>query len=427
MIDEAQIREWVAKHIPNPADRRQIANAMTRLRSPVHVREAQAYLLFLVNGRRSRGYILYFLRAAQRLGLQCPDGRLIDATPQQVLAWNNTLRYPFILPRVGKPWPKDDEGAWEDCTHETREYHRDVLLRFFRHGYLAAGATPEQAQRRAHALVAPPEAVPLPRAPRMARPDPRPEDWLKLLHALEQRPFQLEAIRDMWRFVLRVLMTEGNRAPALVNARLSHLKLELESSQARIEKVRGPRNKPNPTLRLDESARAAGAVWAKSHPFKDQDDPPLLISPDAASKGVCNPTNGQAIHAFLSRLGNRAELTFTVGTRAFRYYGHDEQATAGRSKHEMDLKFGRRRSSEESHRYVRFSEWRVKELMRRVRGLQDNERRCPGCRRVLDAGDPTCTTVNCPHAGTSPAVNNTELLGDLGITLHNLETKGVRS
>ncbi len=426
MIDEAQVRQWVAKHIPNAADRSQIANAMLRLRSPTHVREAQAYILFLVNGRRSRGYILNFLRAAQRLGLQCPDGRLLDATPEQALAWNNTLRYPFKLARLGEPWPKDDEGRWEDVSHELREDHRDVLMRFFRRGYVAAGATPEQALERARNLLVPAEAVVLPRRPKMNRPDPRPGDWLTLLQAVEDRPFPLEAIRDMWRFAIRVLMTEGNRAPALINARLSDLKLEVAGG-ARIDKVRGPRNKPNPTLRLDDAARAAGAVWAKSHPFKDDGDPPLLIAADAAAKGICKPTNGQAIHAFLSRLGRRAELPFTVGTRAFRYYGHDEQATAGKSKHDMDLKFGRSRSSEESRRYVRFSEWRVKELMRRVRGLQDTERRCPGCRRALDQDNPTCLTINCPNAGERPTTNNTELLADLGITLHNLETKGVRS
>lgn len=425
MIDEAQIRQWVAKHIANPADRSQIANGMTRLRSPAHVREAQAYILFLVNGRRSRGYILYFLRAAQRLGLQC-TGRLLDATPKQALAWNNTLRYPTPLPRLGRPWPKEGEGTWETVSHETREYHRDVLLRFFRHGYVTAGATEEQATQRARSLLAPVEAVTLPRAPKMARPDPRPEDWLKLLQTVEQRPFQLEALRDMWRFVIRVLMTEGNRAPALVHARLSDLKFEVDG-RARIDKVRGPRNKPNPTLRLDEAARAAGAVWVRSHPFKEEGDPPLLVAADAAAKGICKPTNGLAIHSFLSRLGQRAGLSFTVGTRAFRYYGHDEQATAGNSKHQMDLKFGRSRSSEESRRYVRFSEWRVKELMRRVRGLQDTERRCPGCRRVLDADNPTCLSINCPQAGQRPATNNTELLADLGLTLHNLETNGVRS
>jgi len=427
MIDDAQIRTWVAKHIPNPADHRQIANAMTRLRSPLHVREAQSYILFLVNGRRSRGYILHFLRAAQRLGLQCPDRRLIDATPEQGLAWNNVLRYPFKLPRVGEPWPKDGEGTWETVSHELREYHRDVLMRFYRHGYMAAGATAEQALQRARALLVPKEAVPLPRAPKIARPDPRPEDWLKLLHAIEERTFPVEALRDMWRFVIRVLMTEGNRAPALVGARLSDLNLELEGGRARIEKVRGPRNKPNPTLRLDDAARAAGAVWAKSHPFKEDGDPPLLVAADAAAEGICMPTNGFALHSFLSRLGKRAGLAFTVGTRAFRYYGHDEQATSGRSKHEMDLKFGRMPGSQESRRYVRFSEWRVKELMRRVRGLHDTERRCPGCRRLLDAENPACTTINCPHAGKQPPTNNTELLAELGITLHNLEAKGVRS
>lgn len=429
MIDDHQIQAWVQRHLTDARDRIQIALALQRLRNQDQVRECQGYVLTLVNGQRSRSTILEFIRSAQRIALQRPQGRLVDITPQEALAWNNTKRYPHAMPRPDQPWPKENEARWRVVTHESRQESQDALIRFYRYAYQTAGMTPSQANERAQALIAPPVGLdPLPRAHRQQRPDPRPEDWNKLLAALEERHYPLEAIRDMWRFVIRVMMTQGNRLPALTRAPLSSLKLQLQSGRGHIDKIRGPRNKPNPTLHLDAEALAAGAVWMQSHPFRDHPDPPLLIAPKAALQGVCRPIYPSAIVRFLNQLGQRAALPFPMGSRAFRYYGHDQGATAGLSAHHLNLKFGRSPSSNESRHYVRFSEWRVVELMRRIRGLpDDSEQRCPGCRRLLNADQPACTSPGCPRAGQAPVTNNTELLADLGITLHRHEANPAKA
>lgn len=424
MSDADEIQTWCRTHLRRQPRWEQISNALSRLRNMEQVAECQSYVLLLANGQRDHISFVSFLRAATRLALQFPEGCFRDVTAQQLLDWNNTREYPTPLPRVGEPWPLPGEGHWVAVTEKQRRVQQKYILRFLVHVMEDAGEPVGQARARLEPMVKPQEGLEeLTSGHTPHRADPTPEHWQRLLDLVETKHFEYEPMRHQLRFALRVLLSQGNRAPALTRAKVSSLQLEVDQAQARIKRASVPRMKSNPTLVLNDEARAAGALWLEHHPFADDEDAPLLVNGRHAMQGRCTAMDGGALSYWVKRLGEEAGLPFPIGVRTFRYYCHDEAATSGASQRELELRFGRAPGSDELRRYIRFTPARAIEAMKRIRGITTTgHNRCHACRAALAPETQACMAHGCPAASPSGGpVSPAEQLGSLGLLLKGLD------
>jgi hypothetical protein len=430
-IDRPQISTWLPDHVVHPRHQESYRQCLVRFRNQWQVEEGQAKILELQVAKRGPGTIKTNLRAMARLGTKNPNGRVADCNDDHVLELNNTLQHPSPLPDGDAPWPQPGQGTWEEATLGSRIEQLDCLVGVFapRFAHLDAaeepkrrrGRRPRPGARLARAWLwsRQQEWVPLPPSKTQRRSETTEDDWHRVLQTVRTQPYRQALQKPMMTFSLEVIIEDANRVPALLRARNRDLKLD-DGGLPRIEVPGESRYKPTQVLYLSETAIPAAHVWIKAHPWRDDPDAWLIISVRHAAQGILMDYSPEAFTSAMWRTGWHSGMRSGGGPRSIRHHRHDEMATAGKSRDEIDRFFKRSRGSKAANAYAQFNRERGARLMRRVRGLPvaDVERRCPGCRSILPPGLANCTMLRCPRMSTDVGdVTNADLLADLGLTV----------